>query len=607
MNDGASMVGRRRGVTWGRMAGVTWPRMAGAALAVSVGVIGMSPAMASASVVGGPRSVVVRAQPGAEPAVEGVVRSLGGRVDRHIGIINGFSATIDQATQGRLSAAAGVMSVTADGPLQLLGDSYDAGADPYSTYNLESQIGNRSLWKASGTGTGVDVALIDSGVAPVLGLSGPSQVIYGPDLTEESQNPTTSSLDTFGHGTFMAGIIAGRDGNVNPVKSVADQTNYLGAAPNARIVSVKVADARGMTDVSQVIAGIDWVVQHAHDPGMNIRVLNLSFGTDSTQSYQVDPLAYAAEVAWRAGIVVVTSAGNGGAAAGRLTMPAADPYLIAVGAVDLNGGTDITAATVPLFSSLGDGVRNPDLLAPGAHVQGLRDPGSYIDNTFGATGLINSRFFRGSGTSEAAAFVSGSAAQLLQQQPQLTPDQVKALLVTTSTALPGVAVQAQGAGAINMRAASATHVTAPTQSFPPSTGTGSLDLSRGSHKLVLRGVTLSGEQDIFGHSFNSAAIAAAEAAGSTWSGGTWNGSTWSGSTWSGSTWSGSTWSGNDWTGSTWSGSTWSTGVWTGSTWSGSTWSGSTWSGSTWSGSTWSGSTWSGSTWSGSTWSSGIWI
>jgi serine protease AprX len=577
------------------MAGVTWPRLAGAVLAVSVGVVAMSPAMASAAPARGPRvSVLVRAQPGAEPAVEGLVRRLGGRVERRIGIINGFSATIDQAGQAGLAAAAGVISVTADGPLRLLGDSYDAGADPYSTYNLENQIGTRSQWDNSGSGWGIDVALIDSGVAPVLGLNNPGQVIYGPDLTEESQKPAMSALDTFGHGTFMAGIIAGRDNNVYPAKG--DQANYLGAAPNARIVSVKVADARGMTDVSQVIAGIDWVVQHAHDPGMNIRVLNLSFGTDTTQSYQLDPLAYAAEVAWRAGIVVVSAAGNGGAAAGRLTMPAADPYLIAVGAVDINAGTGIAAATVPSFSNPGDGVRNPDLLAPGAHVQGLRDPGSYIDNTFAATGLINSRFFRGSGTSQAAAFVSGTAAQLLQQQPQLNPDQVKAILVATATPLAGVAGQTQGAGIINLRAASAAHPTNLSQNFPRATGTGSIDLARGSHKLVLRGVTLNGEQDIFGHPFNSTAIAAAEAAGATWTGGTWNGSTWSGSTWSGSTWSGATWTGNDWTGSTWSGSTWSTGIWTGSTWSGSTWSGSTWSGSTWSGSTWSGSTWSSDIW-----------
>src|SRR5207247_1109334 len=107
-----------------------------------------------------------------------------------------------------------------------------------------------------------------------------------------------------------------------------DTTDFLGVAPDARIVSVKVADSHGNTDVSQVIAAIDWVVQHAHDPGLNIRVLNLSFGTDSTQSYVLDPLAFAAEVAWNRGIAVVAAVGNAGISASGLADPAYDPYLI---------------------------------------------------------------------------------------------------------------------------------------------------------------------------------------------------------------------------------------------------------------------------------------
>ena len=110
----------------------------------------------------------------------------------------------------------------------------------------------------------------------------------------------------------------------------SDESSYQGVAPGARVVSVKVADSNGRTDVSQVIAAIDWVVQHANDPGFNIRVLSLSFGTDSLQSYTVDPLAYAAEVAWRHGIVVVVSSGN--IPGNRLTDPAIDPFVIAAAA-----------------------------------------------------------------------------------------------------------------------------------------------------------------------------------------------------------------------------------------------------------------------------------
>jgi serine protease AprX len=174
--------------------------------------------------------------------------------------------------------------------------------------------------------------------------------------------------------------------------------------------------------------------------------------------------------------------------------------------------------------------------------------------------------------------VSGAAALLLQQRPHLTPDQVKALLMTTASPIPNADEQAQGRGLINLRAAKM----APTpqqavQTWPRSTGTGSLEGARGSVHVEHDGVVLEGEQDIFGHP-------------------------WDGQTWSGQTWSGQTWSGGEWNGQTWSGQTWSGDSWTGQTWSGQTWSGQTWSGQTWSGQTWSGQTWSGQTWSGQTWS-----
>ncbi len=115
-------------------------------------------------------------------------------------------------------------------------------------------------------------------------------------------------------------------------------------------MNVKVADAHGTSDVSQVLAAIDWVVQHRRAGGLDIRVLNLSFGTDSVQSYKVDPLAHAVETAWETGIVVVTSAGNSGNSDGRLTMPAADPFVLAVGATDSKGTRDKHDDVVPAFS-----------------------------------------------------------------------------------------------------------------------------------------------------------------------------------------------------------------------------------------------------------------
>jgi serine protease AprX len=372
-------------------------------------------------------------------------------------------------------------------------------------------------------------------------------------------------------------------------------TAFLGVAPDARILSVKAADARGATDVSQVIAGIDWVVQHAKDPGMNVKVLNLSFGTNAVQAYTLDPLAFAVEVAWRNGIVTVVSAGNNGT--GGMTNPATDPYIIAVGATDTNGTVPINDDVVPDFSSQGQGTRLPDFIAPGSHIQSLRVPGSYIDTAYGATGLINERFFRGSGSSQAAAFVSGAAALLLQANPGYTPDQIKSMLRASANPITGATPQAQGQGVINVVGAANTTPSSTPQSFPPSTGTGTLEGSRGDAHLSLDGVTLSGEVDIMGKTFDAAAMADLEAQGKSWAGGVWNGSSWAGSSWAGSSWSSTSWTGKSWAGSLWSGRSWATGTWTGKSWSSTNWSGRTWAGMSWTGKTWVGKVWADARWS----------
>jgi serine protease AprX len=447
--------------------------------------------------------------------------------------------------------------------------------------SIEQVVGAPAAWAAGANGHGVDVALIDTGVTPVPGLDASNKVVYGPDLSFDSQNPNLSYLDGYGHGTAIAGIIAGNDGTAG---------GYQGVAPSARLVSVKVGSSTGAADVSQIIAGIDWVTQHAHDAGMNIRVINLSLGTDSVQNYQLDPLAHAAENAWRHGIVVVVSVGNDGASTNNVADPAIDPYLIAVGAEDPQGTVSTADDTVASFSQRGTGVRHADLVAPGTYVYGLLSPNSTLAQEY-PNAVLGGRFLRGSGTSQAAAIVTGAAADILSVRPNLSPDQVKSLLTSTAVKVGAPNPNFIGAGLVQVPAA--VNAAAPTgsQSFAVSTGSGSLEQARQDDHVSLGGVALTGEQDIFGQHWSSAAIAAAEDGLSAWNGGVFNGSTWSGSTWSGSTWSGTSWYGSTWSGSTWSGSTWS-----GSTWSGSTWSGSTWSGSTWSGSTWSGNGWMGATW-----------
>jgi serine protease AprX len=362
-------------------------------------------------------------------------------------------------------------------------------------------------------------------------------------------------------------------------------------APDARIVSIKVGVADGGVDVSQVIAAINWVIQHKNDNGLNIRVINLSYGTNSTQDPLLDPLSFAVEQAWKKGIVVVAASGNAGYTKGGsspcMTNPARNAYVISVGGSDSMGTADIKDDKIGSYSSTGAaGCKSPDFVAPGSHLQGLRVPGSFLDQNH-PEGLLGSRFFRGSGTSQAAAITSGAVALILQKSPTISPDQVKKYFTTYAYALSATIGYQQGAGEARLAAMLPKTPANYTQKLTNATGTGSLELARGTDRITDDGTVLSGEKDIFGQAFNATTIAAATTAGSSWSGGTWNGSTWSGSTWSGSTWSGSTWSGSSWSGSSWSGNSWSGNSWSGSSWSGSTWSGSSWSGNTWSGNSWS--------------------
>ena len=531
-----------------------------------------------------PISVIVRELPGSGSGPEHAVTRMGGSVGMHIGLIHSFVATVPQSDVAMLRSTPGIVSVTRNRPVHFLDANYNQNTYPGSLINTAKIIGAQDMWRDGFTGAGVDVALVDSGVAPVHGLTLPGKVINGPDISADQGLDNLRYLDEYGHGTHMAGIIAAKDEEVVPGTENSDNTHFMGIAPDARIVSVKVGNAVGAADVSQVIAGIAWVIQHRNDNGMNIRVLNLSFGTDGTQSYLLDPLAYAAEMAWRKGIFVVVSAGNSGYGTPKLNDPAYDPFVMAVGANDPQTTYTVTDDAVPGWSSKGDSRKNPDIVAPGRSIVSLRDPGSYIDLHY-PSAIVNDRFFKGSGTSQSAAVVSGAAALLIQQRPTITPDQLKALMVQTASPLPGTDAVSQGAGEINLR--NALHAATPSallsaQSFALSTGTGSLDLSRGSiHVTDPNGTSLAGEQDIFGQAWVGATFSASLAADAAWTGGTFNGMGWSGMGWSGMSWSGMSWSGMGWSGMGWSGSDWSGMSWSAMGWSGMGWSGGGWNGAGW--------------------------
>ena len=481
-------------------------------------------------------------------------------------------------------------STTAEGT-----PTVEAYADgPGSLFQITRQIRAEQLWGRGVTGAGVDVAVIDTGVSPVAGLAG--KIINGPDLSLDVPFSTYRGLDAFGHGTHMASIVAGLDSGTG---SLTDPARLVGVAPGSRIVNVKVGAYDGATDVSQVIAAINWVVQNKNTNGLNIKVINLSFGTASTNAFADDPLSWAAEVAWRNGITVVTSAGNDGPDT-AVSSPAYNPRLIAVGSVDQS----VNPLASSSFTSAA-GWRQPDLWAPGARVLGLRVPGSFVDARFPAA-AAGPRLIRGSGTSQAAAVVSGAVALLSSAYPQSSPDQIRLALIFS-----GKDVNGQISNLIQVDKAADLLTNwgpAPTQQqgvfgIP---GRGSLEAARGGSHLSFNGVLLNDERDIFGNKWDGAAFATATLNRTSWNGGTFNGANWAGDGWAGANWAGANWAGANWAGANWAGAGWAGAGWAGANWAGAGWAGAGWAGANWAGAGWAGAGWAGANWAGSGWKGAVW-
>ena len=422
-----------------------------------------------------------------------------------------------------------------------------ATSDPVTLTELVNDVTGIRQRNNGSDGTGIDIAMIDSGVAPVAGLDGPN-VLHGPDLSGEGAFPEVAYLDTYGHGTHLAGIMVGQ------------RVGHEGIAPGARVVSVKVAGADGVTTVAQVVAGIDWVVEHRNTDGLNIRVLNLALGQAGVSSHQGNLLSAAVERASDAGIFVVVAAGNRGGTQSHLDAPAIDPYVMSVGSVDSSVQPNAKFQQPTAWTARGNGNRNPDIAAPGVSIASYRVPGSTVDQL--AVGArYGNDFFLGSGTSQSAAVVSAIAARLLGDYPALTPAGLKATFEAGSVSkLSPVPVHTIGNGVVQ---------------GGKSRNNPQFDTPAQTHERAA------------GHGTGIVAPT-----GATWSGGHWSGASWSGASWSGATWSGASWSGASWSGASWSGASWSGASWSGASWSGASWSGASWSGASWSGASWSGNGWS---------------
>ena len=319
------------------------------------------------------------------------------------------------------------MRVVYDAPVQLADTSFDPLqlATAYPTV-----VDAVSLWSggaASLSGKGIGVAVIDSGIAPHPDLG--NRVVV-----DKNFNPNVSdATDAYGHCTAVAGIIAG-DGT-------ASNGQYIGVAPQANLINLRVNDGSGAAPTSTIMNAILWAVENRYV--YNIRILNLSLSASVQESYLTSPIDAAVEYAWLKGIAVVVAAGNNGPNS-AFYAPANDPFVITFGATDDHGTTATADDTLASFSSFGvtqDGVNKPELVAPGRRIVTTLAASSLFALNY-PTYLVGSSYIRLSGTSMAAPMVSGVATLYIESNPGVRPGQLKALLMATAQALPLI-----GAGA----------------------------------------------------------------------------------------------------------------------------------------------------------------
>jgi serine protease AprX len=354
-------------------------------------------------------------------AVADAVAAVGGRSLAALPIVGGLLARVPDDRAEELSDHPGVRAVTdADRPLRV------RAADPVPAPPGPDAEAPASAAVAAAAGRGVGVGVLDTGIAAVGDLAG--RVVASADLSGE-----WSFTDSYGHGTFMAGLIAGSGQGGGPA----------GVAPGADLVDLKVAGADGATTLGQVLAALQ--LADAARERWNLRILNISLGAPAGDPATA-PLTEAVERLWADGITVVAASGNEG---GGVEAPGLDPYVVTVGAVD-------AAGAVPAWSSRGPdfaGRAKPDLVAPGVGLVGLRAPGSAIDLA-NPSARVGDHYFRGSGTSMSTAVVAGAAALVAAAHPGWGPDRIKAAL--TGTADPLGQVNGSGAGVLDLGAAAGT-------------------------------------------------------------------------------------------------------------------------------------------------------
>lgn len=492
--------------------------------------------------------------------------------------------------------------------------------------------------KPATNGSGVTVALIDTGVAD----TGETDVTH----VNVSGGPAG---DGYGHGTFLSGLIAGNGASSNGA--------YTGVAPQSRILDVQVAQPDGSTSLSRVLAGLDAVADAAAADG-SVKVVSLALAADSPLPPSVDPLTRGLERLWDDGLTVVVSAGNSGE--GTVTSPASDPTLLAVGAVAENRTADRADDVLADFSAFGKvfGSMRPDLAAPGVSLVSLRSPGSVADVENPGARVLD-KYFKGTGTSMSEAVAAGAVAGLLGARPGLKPDQVKRLFIGTAYEGAGLTRKlGAGAGGLDLGAALVTDV-ADTKPLPkgddstrfapdPDDAEAWAAFSRAwsagdlqavvkawiamSEKTrrwaanawslaVLTRALAMGEQDFEGRRWAGRRWATSEWNGRRWATDEWVGRRWADIDWSGRRWADMDWSGRRWAADDWLAFAWTVRMtadddgiaqlwaneeWEGRRWAGRRWAATDWTGRRWADFVWEGRRWADFVWDGRRWGSGEW-
>jgi serine protease AprX len=372
-------------------------------------------------------------------------------------------------------------------------------------------------WSLGYGGRGVGIAVIDSGVA--------ESADFGTRVRHVQLGGTVAG-DEYGHGSFVAGIAAGE----------SPDGRYVGIAPRSRIFSVDVARPDGVY-TSDILAGVAWVLRHHRK--LKIRVVVLSVSETTPSSYRSNPLNTAVEELWRRGIVVVVSAGNLGAGSMAFA-PANDPRVITVGALDPNATVDPTDDFEAAFSSRGltlDGIRKPEILAPGRRIVSVLPPDSTLGREAPPGNWLSPGHASMSGTSFSAPQVAGAAALLLERNPTWRPDQVKWTLMQTLREVPGAS-----AGALDIGAA---------MEYEGTPG----DANKGLQpaKFGLRGAT----RPMFVRMRpRPPARPQVDWNANAWNANAWNANAWNANAWNRASWVASAWTANAWHANAWTGNAW---------------------------------------------------